>query len=486
MTDEAGLLVLPGWECCNKWESERQAFGAKWSDHDFEVARHSMLSEAVALRNHPSVIGFLIGSDYAPPHRTAEVYGAALAEARWPLPVVSSACAEGTDVAGPSGMKMTGPYAWVPPVYWYTTDPARGGAIGFNSETAAGNNLPRLVNLRRMLADDELEALWREPEAKQFHAAAPSAFDDLAIFHRALRERYGEPTGLEDFARKAQLAGYEATRAQFEALGERAWVEEPATGAVYWMFNSAWPSLNWQLYDWYLDPAAGYFGAKKAHEPLHVQYAYDRKAVVVVNRTAEAAGPFTVVATVRDLRGEVAGAERHEVERVAGRQAVVVADAPAGPGATWFLVLEIVGAGGSALSRNVYWLSSAADVLDWDESTWRYTPCTSFADLKALAALAPATVEVVVEEAGAGAGTATTRVTLRSPANAGPPAVGVHASIVRSGEAVPLAPVLWSDNVLTLFAGEEATITACSPAGELVVAVEGFNVLPLEIPPGGG
>lgn len=483
MTDEAGLMVLPGWECCTKWESERQRFGAKWSEHDEAVARRSMAREAVALRNHPSVIAFLIGSDYAPPDRIAELYVAELEAARWPLPVVSSASAEGTEAAGPSGMKMTGPYAWVPPVYWYTTDPARGGAVGFNSETAAGNNLPRLVNLRRMLGPEELEALWREPEHKQFHAAAPSAFDDVAIFHAALRERYGEAASLEDFVRKAQLADYEATRAQFEAVRANGFSDVPATGTVYWMFNSAWPSLNWQLHDWYLDPGAGYYGAKKGLEPVHVQYDYESPAIVVVNSTRAAAGPFTVLATVRDLSGARLAEERHEGVRIGAREALRVAGAPAGDGTTWFLELQLLDdAGGDVVSRNVYWLSSVRDVLDWEQSTWRYTPAAQIADLTALAGLPPAPVAAAVEVGGTRAGTTTTRVTLRNDAAGGTPALGLHASIV-SGEGLPLAPVLWSDNDLVLFPGEEATVTARGPSG--AVAVEGFNVTPFEVREGG-
>ena len=100
-----------------------------------------------------------------------------------------------------------------------------------------------------MLSPEEMEHLWRQPSAKQFHAGPPSEFDNLEILHRALAARYGEPRSLRDFLAKAQLVSYEATRAQFEAYGSRTHRSEPATGVVYWMLNSAWPSLNWQLWD---------------------------------------------------------------------------------------------------------------------------------------------------------------------------------------------------------------------------------------------
>ena len=47
-----------------------------------------------------------------------------------------------------------------------------------------------------------------------------------------------------------------------------------------------WPSLIWHLYD--LQPSnlpAGYFGTKKANEPVHIMYAYDDRSIAVVNST---------------------------------------------------------------------------------------------------------------------------------------------------------------------------------------------------------
>ena len=51
------------------------------------------------------------------------------------------------------------------------------------------------------------------------------------------------------------------------------------------MLNNAWPSLHWHLYDYFLNPAGAYFGAKIANEPVHIQYSYDTRAIMVVNHT---------------------------------------------------------------------------------------------------------------------------------------------------------------------------------------------------------
>ncbi|MGK4277491.1 hypothetical protein, partial [Escherichia coli] len=78
-----------------------------------------MASEARLLRNHPSVVGFLIGSDNAPPPAVAKMYVDTLQTEDWSLPIIAAAADQPTAETGPSGMKMDGPYAWVPPAYWY-------------------------------------------------------------------------------------------------------------------------------------------------------------------------------------------------------------------------------------------------------------------------------------------------------------------------------------------------------------------------------
>jgi len=495
--DEIGMLVLPGWECCDKWEAHAGTGGAPWDDHDFDVAARSMEAEAYRLGNHPSVIGFVIGSDFPPEPRACQSYVESLARAGWDLPVVSSATAEGTDEAGPSGMKMTGPYAWVPPGYWYSSDPALGGAIGFNSETSAGNNIPRLASLERMLAPVELEQLWREPEAKQFHAGPPSEFDNLAIVHRAVTGRFGRPRSLRDFVAKAQLLSYEATRAQFEAYGSRVGRPEPATGVVYWMLNSAWPSLNWQLWDHFLDPSAAYFGTKKANEPIHVLYDYGDGSVQVWNHTRTATPPLALDCIVRDASGVAGPSRRVELAPVApaGTVTALEVDVPIGL-PTYFLELVLTGSDGAVVSRNVYWLSGVADVLALDETTWQYTPTIQFADLRGLERLDHAVVDVRAStapaEAAEVAGRVETRVTIRNVSPAGVPALALHASLLAAADggdrAVAVVPVFWDENDVTLFEGQEMTLVASYAAagllgGSPVVEVDGFNLAePVRVP----
>ena len=478
LADRDGIMILPGWECCDKWESAAKTGGEPWDAADEKVAVASMASEARLLRNHPSVIGFLIGSDNAPPAGIARMYVDTLRAENWPLPIIAAASDQGTVETGPSGMKMTGPYAWVPPAYWYADK--LGGAFGFNSETSAGASIPPLEDLTRMLSPQELEALWKAPQVRQYHAAAAwSPFARIAPFDTALARRYGAPRSLADYVSKAQLANYDNVRAQFEAFDAHMDASNPSTGVIYWMLNNAWPSLHWHLYDYFLNPAGAYFGAKLANEPVHIQYSYDTRAVVLVNHTLVDERGLQAVIRVRNLDGSVRYTRRLREIDLAGNSARQLATLPAlsGLSRTYFIELELSAANGRPVSRNVYWLSTQPDRLDWTHSNWYLTPVTQYADLTALQSLPAATHEIRATLRRNGAEDIAT-VTLTVPGSSRVVAFFQHVSIKRSADGVRALPILWSDNDVTLWPGESITLTArfaAQGAGTPMVEVTGWN-----------
>jgi len=479
LADRDGIMILAGWECCDTWESAAKTGGAPWNTADEQVARASMASEARLLRNHPSVIGFLIGSDNAPPPALAKMYVDTLHAEGWPTPIIAAASAQATAETGPSGMKMTGPYAWVPPAYWYAGK--LGGAFGFNSETGAGADIPRLEDLTRMLSAQALEALWKYPQVRQYHAAAAwSPFASIAPFDTALAKRYGAPKSLADYVAKAQLDNYDNTRAQFEAFNAHRDAAKPATGVIYWMLNNAWPSLHWHLYDYYMNPAGAYFGAKKANEPVHIQYAYDTRAIVLVNQTSTGEHGLQASIRVRNLDGSVRYQRHLQGIELAGNgtRQLATLPIPAGLSRTYFVELQLASAGGKPISRNVYWLSTQADRLDWAHSNWYLTPVTQYADLTALQSLPGATSEVRTTMRHEG-DEDVVAVTLSVPASSRAVALFQHVSIRRSADGKLALPILWSDNDVTLWPGESLTLTA-RYAGQgtaaQVIEVSGWNV----------
>ena len=485
LADRAGLMILPGWECCDKWESAAKTGGEPWDAADEKVAAISMASEARLLRNHPSVIGFLIGSDNAPPAALATMYVDTLHAEDWSLPIIAAAAAQGTAETGPSGMKMDGPYAWVPPAYWYADK--LGGAFGFDSEISAGPSIPPLEDLTRMLSPQELEALWKYPEVRQYHASAAwSIFANLGSFDTALATRYGAPRSLADYVAKSQLENYDNVRAQFEAFNAHTAAANPSTGVIYWMLNNAWPSLHWHLYDYFLNPAGAYFGAREANEPVHIQYSYDTRAIMLVNHTLIREHGLQATIRVRNVDGGVPYERRLKDIELGGngtRQLTTLPE-PTGLSRTYFIELELASAKGKPLSRNVYWLSTQRDELDWVHSNWYLTPVTQYADLTALQSLPAATSDVRAKLRHQGQEEIAT-VTLTAPPSSSAVALFQHVSIKRSKDGEPVLPILWSDNDVTLWPGESLTLTArfvMPTAAQPVVEVSGWNVPTRSVP----
>jgi exo-1,4-beta-D-glucosaminidase len=357
-------------------------------------------------------------------------------------------------------MKMAGPYSWVPPAYWYADK--LGGAFGFDSEVSAGASIPLMDDLNRMLSPQELEALWKYPQARQYHASAAwSIFATIEPFDTALAMRYGPPKSLADYVAKSQLDNYDNVRAQFEAFNAHMDAAKPSTGVIYWMLNNAWPSLHWHLYDYFLNPAGAYFGAKIANEPVHIQYSYDTRAIMVVNHTLTREHGLRAIIRVRNLDGAVAYERRLQDIDLAGNGARQLAMLPAlnGLSRTYFIELELASSGGKPISRNVYWLSTQADELDWANSTWYLTPVTRYADLTPLQSLPAATSEVKATMRHEGTEDIAT-VTLTAPASSKAVALFQHVSIKRSAGGELMLPILWSDNDVTLWPGESLTLTA--------------------------
>ncbi|RDS83908.1 glycoside hydrolase family 2 [Dyella monticola] len=485
LADRNGIMILPGWECCDKWESAAKTGGAPWTAADEKVAAASMTSEANLLGNHPSVIGFLIGSDNAPPPHIAKMYVDALRAADWSLPIVSAAIDQATAEAGPSGMKMAGPYAWIPPAYWYADK--LGGAFGFDSEVSAGADIPRMEDLVRMLSPREQEALWKYPEARQYHASADwSDFAVLTPFDTALAHRYGALTSLADYVAKAQLDNYDNVRAQFEAFNARMDAAKPATGVIYWMLNNAWPSLHWHLYDYFMNPAGAYFGAKKANELVHIQYSYDTKDIVLVNHALGDVHGLQATIRVRNLDGSVRYQKHLQGIDLSGNHTRLLTTLPtvAGLSPVYFIELDLTASDGKPISRNVYWLPTRPDVLDWPHSNWYLTPVTQYADLTSLKSLPAATSEIRATTQRERNNDVTT-VTLSVPASSKAVALFQHVSIKLGARGELALPIRWNDNDVTLWPGESITLTAryaSQGTATPVVEVSGWNVPTQSVP----
>lgn len=485
LCDRYGILVLAGWCCCDHWE---QWDG--WDEEDERIAAESLRDQLRRLARHPAVFDWMNGSDNPPPAKIERMYLDIIKEVEWPNPYQSSATAKQAGVTEPTGVKMTGPYEYVAPSYWLT-DTKNGGAHGFNTETGPGPAPPPIESLRRMLPEDKL---WPINPAWDFHAGG-GVFGNIRVFTEALNARYGAAASVEEFARKAQMMAYEGERAMFEAYGRNKFT---STGVIQWMLNNAWPSMIWHLYDWYGRPGGSYFGAKAGCEPLHVQYSYDDRSIVVVNSHMK---PFTglkVTAKVYNL-DMTEKFSRAVTADIAENSSTRIFELPEmkGLSTTYFVNLALADEAGNTLSRNFYWLSTKPETLDWDRTTWYHTPTKTFADYTALNSLPQVDLNVTAKTQPEGSNRVTT-VTLSNPGKA--IAFAVRLKVVRTTDGEEILPVLWQDNYFSLLPGESRQVTATYGAREAarrrrnledeeegpkptapVVELDGWNVKPKRV-----
>jgi exo-1,4-beta-D-glucosaminidase len=466
LADENGIFVIPGFCCCDYWEQWSQ-----WNDATKALAVASLRDQLLLLRNHPGILTFWYGSDkFATPEVERE-YLKVINQTEWPNPTVASAGGYTTTV-GPTGVKMQGPYDYEPPSYWYGD--RDGEAFGFATEIGTGKAIPSVEDMRRMLGDDHL---WPRDNAWTLHSQG-GAYTPFTPFEDGMSRRYGAATNLDDYVRKAQLIAYDNERAMFEAYGRNKY---KATGVIKWMLNNAWPSLAWHLYDYYLEAGSGYYGTKKSLEPLHVQYSYDDKSIVVVNSTLNQSKGLTVHAAVVDITGNQRWSKTAVVDLPADGvvRAFTIPDL-ANLSKTYFVSLTLEDKRGAVLSRNFYWLSTVEDTLDWTKRQWYYTPTKVHGDFTELTNLPSVTLDVKTAFDHDGADDRAL-VTVKNP---GPSvAFFVRLRVLKSPDGAQILPSMWSDNYVSLLPGETRTLTARwrsedVPGATPTVAVDGWNVVP--------
>jgi exo-1,4-beta-D-glucosaminidase len=396
----------------------------------------------------------------------------------WPNPTVSSATAKPATVTGDSGVKMTGPYEYVAPQYWMEDDGSNpaykcnpggcGGAHGFNTETSMGPAVPPIESLEKMLPKDHL---WPIDEYWNFHAGG-GAFKDIHVFTDALNARYGKAESAQDYAMKSQMMTYEGVRAMYEAYGRDKY---RATGVVQWMLNNAWPSVIWHLYDYYLRPGGGYFGAKVAMEPLHPVYGYNDRSISVVSSQYQDAKGLKLTAKVYDVDMKEKFSKDATLDVAADTSVKSFAIPEINDTPVYFVVLRLADASGKQVGSNFYWLSSKQEAIDWEKTNWYVTPTASYADYTALAKLPKVKLKTVSRTERKGK-EAITHVTVENPSK--DLAFFVRLKVNKGKEEI--LPVLWQDNYISLLPGEKREVSATYRATELgtekpTVEVKGWN-----------
>ncbi len=494
LCDEYGILVMIGWNCHWEWEEyllkpTHEKYGGAVTPEDIDLLADSWKDQMLWLRNHPSIYVWMLGSDKLPHPDLEHKYIELFKQYDPSRSYITSAGGAGTennnivaevplvsDISGPTGMKMLGPYAWTPPHYWFT-DTVLGGAWGFNTETCPGASIPPVASLRKMLPESSLWPI--DKKYWEFHTGR-NAFQTLDRDRAAIDQRYGPSDNVEDFSFKAQVNNYEVMRPMFEAFIAH---KPKSTGLVQWKMNSAWPELIWQLYDTYLQPNGSFYGVRKACNPLHAIYRYGHDDIYLANEDLQDAEGLTVSIRIFDLHSKEIFSDQW-TGNIASNVSKFIYKIPEIKSLTpvWFLCLNVFDRNNQEVDNSVYWLSRKKDILDYEASKkleWPYyTPTKQFADYTALDQLPKVKLGFNYqytkdEQFG--------KVSLTVKNTSEAIAFFNFLDVLDQETGLPVLPIYWSDNYVALLPGEERTYEAKFFLSDFngqkpVIEVRGWNV----------
>ena len=329
-----------------------------------------------------------------------------------------------------SNLRTSGPWHYLANPAEYYTD----RAFGFNTELGTPS-IPTAESMRKFL-----------PEADQWPLSDDWVYHDLHFdvkpYLADMTLKYGEPSSMDDFCRKAQLMNYDSHRAMLESFNAHMW--NNTSGVFLWMTHPAWPSVEWQVYSWDCETFGSYFGCKKACEPLHIQMNLDDLQVVALNVSPEAQKNLSASMTLYDLSGKKLRSASCKLASLDANSKAGCFKADLGGLEGVFIARFILkDSKGKVLSVNDYLRSSDGSfaALDSSKAVLKATRTKGGFTVRNTSKCAAIALKFNLRDAG--------------------------------GEAV--LPAFFSDAFINLLPGESRTITVEGSEG-LSLSVEGYNV----------
>jgi Exo-beta-D-glucosaminidase Ig-fold domain/Glycosyl hydrolases family 2/F5/8 type C domain/Glycosyl hydrolases family 2, sugar binding domain len=322
--DRNGVVIWQDFWLANPWD------GPNPDDNDLFLA--NARDYLLRIRNHAS-LGLFCGRNEGFPPQPIDDGLRSLIATLEPNSHYISSSADGP-VSG------HGPYRVEPLRYYFEHAPAK-----FHSEMGAPN-VVEIADLRRTMPES---AMWPQGYQWPLHDYfIRSMFPEFHFPPSEIDAEYGGAQNISDWLELAQFVDYNAYRGMYEGQSRNRF------GLLIWMSHPAWPSLLWQTYDYFFDTDAGYYGAKKGAEPLHIQWNASTDAVEVVNDSAGEQTALIAHAEILNIDGSLkweksATLDSHEDSTSTPMQL----DYPAGLSKTHFIRLTL-SQNGKELSRNFY------------------------------------------------------------------------------------------------------------------------------------
>jgi hypothetical protein len=427
-------------------------------------------STILRIRNHPSLLVWTGGNEG---HARKELYDAMrenIITLDGTRPFMPSSSGFAKLPAGwngawpddlPSGVYSGGPYTWQDPKVYYSKAVA-GKDWVFKDETGIPSQPP--YNIMSKIIPDlvwdnklpfPLNNTWGYHDA----ATGNGRWD---LYYKEMVKRYGDPVNMEDFCNKMQLMNAVGYQGIFEAAGHKL---NDIGGVMLWKINSAFPSVVWQVYDWFLMPNAGYYFMQNACEPVHIQLNISNVKVLAINRTYHT---FSDLVADIDLFGMDSKLLFHEERKInlsatEVKETASLSSVLSGTKGVNFVVLNLKNNVGNTVSHNVYWISNDRD-------------------FKSLNEMQKTTLDTKVLSSVKGKSENSWKIQITNSTKK--LAFFIRPQLMAGGEEI--LPSYWNANYFTLAPSETATVSVSCPAVKLkdknpVLKISGWNVNEREI-----
>ena len=399
--DRFGVVVWQDFWLANPWDGPDPDDDALFLTN----ARDYLLR----IRNHAS-IGIFCGRNEGFPPQTIDAGLREMVASLRPASHYISSSADGP-VSG------HGPYRVEPLRYYFEHAPEK-----MHSEMGSPN-VVEMDDLRRTMSESTMWPQGYQWPLHDYHGQNP--------FTTAVDKQFGGATDASKWGNLAQFVDYDAYRGMFEGQSKN------RLGLLIWMSHPAWPSLLWQTYDYFFDTDAGYYGAKKGAEPLHIQWNASTDAVEVVNYSAGEQTRLTANAQVLNIDGSVKWERTAPLDsREDSTASPMTLEFPAELSKTHFIRLLLTH-NSEVVSSNFYLRGTTED------------------DYTGIRNLGIATIKTKTHIRRSGSEWAVT-TELRNTSKI--PALMVRVKAVRGKSGDLIVPALFSDNYIALMPGEKRTI----------------------------
>ncbi len=342
-----------------------------------------------------------------------------------------------------------GPYGVQSPRWYFMNTPQT-----LHSERGMPN-IPSYESLLEMLTE---EYAWPINPVWGLHDFCGKSAMQADNFESVMKTCYGEYNSLSSFARIAQMVNYENHKAMFEAV-----YNARGNGMLMWMSQSAWPSMVWQTYDYYYDTNAGYFGIKKANQPVNAFWNAVNNVIVLSNATGQKRENLTVRLMVFDLNGRKIY-ENEETTDIQPETTISLMTVPAlkEESDIRFIQTVVLDEKGRQLADNFYW-----------------TNATEYQNYLALNELETVSLTTSYRQLEAEEDVCRYAVTVKNESDT--PALMIRLKTNETATGDRVLPVYYEDNYFSLMPGQEKTVTLefaekYRNGGETALSVEGWNI----------